>query len=242
MTKYNKKLEDAPYDAGRSKPDYPWVRGESDIGGGSKMSYADPDKLHEAYVEEVHHNAGFEINENADDDKKGLKNKLTHEERSYSSGGSSSHSDGHIDKSTLDSSMRTNVGVDNGVSVAGDSHSGAGGKMISSAQEGSFHDSVNGDTYLASDGAEIKDFKGDINHNIEGDHVVSITGNKHTILSKGEYGIHLQGGNMDVQADLGVIRFNSDVKLILSCGDGTSITLEPGKITIKSADIEFIRG
>jgi hypothetical protein len=241
MTKYNKKLEDAPYDAGRSNPDYPWVRGEADLGGGSKMTYADPDKPHESYVEEFFHNAGFEIVENADDDKKGLKNKLTHEERSYSSGGSSSHSDGHIDKSTLDSSMRTNVGIDHGMSVAGDSHTGSGGKMISSAQEGIFHDSVNGDTYLASDGAEIKDFKGDINHNIEGDYITSITGNKHTILSSGEYGIHLQGGNMDIQADTGVIRYNSDVKIIISCGDNSTITLEPGKITFKATDILFIK-
>ena len=244
MTKYNKKSEDAPYDAGRSTPDYPWVRGEADINGGSHFTYADPDKFEESYVEKFFHNAGFEITENAPDGKNGLTNKLSHEIRDYSSGGHSSHSDGQRDVATLDSSIRTNAGLDHGTSAGNDTYQGSGGKMVASHQQGSFTDSVNGDTYMASDGAEIKDFVGDINHNIEGDHITSITGNKHTMLSQGEYGVHIQGGNMDIQVDSGQYRVKSGMTLTIESGvtivlkvGGDTITLTGSGINISSAGV-----
>ena len=85
--------------------------------------------------------------------------------------------------------------------------------------------------------------------------VNSYVGNKYTIISSssngkgvGEYGIHVQDGNMDTQLDNGQYRvasakdmtFISTTKITIQVGT-SSIVMEPGKITITSADVEFVK-
>lgn len=245
--KYNKKLEKAPYDDGRSEPTYPWIRGEADINGAHKMVYADPDKFEKSYTETFDHSASFTIDENADSDKKGLRNSLKHEVRDYNSGGVSQTGEGHMDKANLQGgSERKNFKGDSGKSVTGQIYSGAGETSVSGSKDGGYnHD--NGDQYSTTSGTHVKEHTGDTFHHYEGDKAETVIGNK-VCSTTGEYALHLQSGNMDTKVDSGKIKFEAGNDIIIKSGTkitivvgSSSIVIESSKITITSGEVEFVR-
>jgi hypothetical protein len=235
--KYNRKSEKAPYDDGRSEPRYPYVRGEADILGATKTVYADPANYEKSFTETFNHDASFTINETGDDDKKGLTNSLNHEVREYSSGGTSSTSDGHRDEACLDKkgSKRQNFAGDSGVSAGGNIYSGAGETTIGGSKSGGFsHDQ--GDTYSATTGIRIFQHTGDTNIDHEGDYVNNTTGNRADLVN-GEFAMNIQGGNMDIQVDSGKFRVKSGAELIVESDVTITIKVGSNVITINQAGI-----
>lgn len=254
----NEKLPPAPYDPSNKdgdtvKPEYPWVSGETTLDGGHFIRYANPDDFEGAFTEDFRPDTGYNISRNGPEKEGGVNISLNHHVRNYASRGTSSHGDGHNDFST-EASNRSNVRQDSGSSTAGDSYSGTGGVSIAAARGGSVNDSTTGSTFMSSDGDLINEYVGDINSNYEGDLTRSISGNEHTMISSsqtgkgsGEWGLHLQDGNGDIQVEKGKFRIktvgdnlilDSTVKIIIQVGS-SSITLEPGQITVKAAAVKF---
>jgi hypothetical protein len=252
----NKKLPGAPYDDQEEdsvKPDYPWLSGEATINGGHKYRYENPDDFEGSFAEEFRPDTGFSITKNSSDDNGGVNYSLNHHVRNYASRGVSNHGDGHNDFST-EACNRENCKINKGTSVGGESYNGVGGLIIEAANKGIVRDCTTGITCNVSDGDLINEYIGDINSNYEGDLTRTISGNEHTIISSskngkgvGEWGIHLQDGNGDIQADKGKFRIktvgdnlilDSTVKIIIQVGS-SSITLEPGQITVKAAAVKF---
>jgi hypothetical protein len=252
----NKKLPGAPYDDQEEdsvKPDYPWLSGEATINGGHRYRYENPDDFEGSFTEEFRPDTGFNITKNSTDENGGVNYSLNHHVRNYASRGVSNHGDGHNDFAT-EASNRSNVRQDSGVSTAGDNFNGVGGLIIEAANKGIVRDAPKGPQVMMTDGDQINEYIGDINSNFEGDLTRTISGNEHTIISSskngkgvGEWGLHLQDGNGDIQADKGKFRIktvgdnlilDSTVKIIIQVGS-SSITLEPGQITVKAAAVKF---
>lgn len=257
--KYNKKLEEGPWDE-RKKPEYPWVRGEADVNGGTNFVYANPEKPEESSRVEFRHDGSFVANE-YDTEKKGLTNQLTHEDRSYVSGGSSKNTDGHNDVK-VHATAREDVKGDSGKSTGGDQYNGTGGKVIAGAKEGSFTNDADGNTYKTSKGDVISEHTGSEFSSLEGDRVSSVKGNKINIISDGEYQTHVQGGNMDTRVESGKLQIysgdnmthntaaqaeyrsigdmliTSDSKITIKVGS-SEIIITSGEITIKSGAVKF---
>lgn len=252
--KYNKKSEEDPRKE-RSNPEYPWVTGSVDIGGKEEINYVDPNSPETAFSHKLHYSGAFETDENAGDDKNGLKNTLNHEVRSYSSGGTSSTSDGNSDEALLNEngSKRRNYAGDDGTSTKGDRYSGAGGSNIGGTSQGGYTDH-NGDSYVNTVGNHSYNHEGDISQHFDGDHTTSTNGNMQLMLGKGEYGIHVQKGNMDIKVDEGKYKVESKSEMYLKCDSpieiqsaskitikvgSSTVVLESGQITIKSGAIKF---
>lgn len=244
MPVYNKKLMEGPTDPAREdkrEPKYPWVSGSADRNGASTYTYADPEQFDKSYIENFFHSAAFKVQENADDTKKGLENELSHESRSYNSGGSSKTTDGHQDTAALEAkgSSRENFAGDKGSSAKGQQYKGAGETSIDGSKDGGYSNH-NGDTYATTTGNRISEHTGNTASHHEGDKTSSTTGNKHSSI-KGEYGIHVQGGNMDIKVDSGKFQVKSDAvltiesvaEIILKVGEST-VTITSSGVTIKT--------
>jgi hypothetical protein len=261
VVKFNKTLENGPWgEGGRKQTEYPWVRGEADVNGGTNFTYANPKKPEDSSSVIFRHDASFTSNE-FDSDKKGLTNQLTHEKRSYISGGCSVNTDGHDDKkghATLNQDVKGDVGKTTG----GDNYDGVGGKRVGGAQEGAFENNAEGTTYKTSKGDVVSEHTGSDYSSLEGDKISSIKGNKIDIISDGEYQTHIQGGNMDTRVEIGKLQLYSGDNMIVntaaqatyrSIGDmlitsdskitikvgGSEIVMVDGEITIKSGAIKF---
>lgn len=238
-------------------PKYPYVGGEVNRLGSEKVRYENPYEPDKAFHASLEVNGSYSINQNhSEDGKEGNYYFSYGEKRSYTSGGASSSSEGSVDKASWGAS-RDNVMSDKGQSIVGDFHSGVNGNEIKVAQNNQYGDRVNGTTYKTSDGDIVEAFKGRITRDIEGSKTETISGNKLVMIAKsntddegsGEYGIHVQDGNMDTQVDGGKYRvkagnditIDSTTKITLVVG-GSSIVIEPSKITITSAAVEFVKG
>lgn len=249
----NAKSPKAYYDDGKSDPTYPYISGHADEIGGSFSRYVNPEKPKEAYEQTIRHNGGIEIYQANDEN--GLVNTINPgEQRDYISGGSSKSVEGHASNSS-DSSKETIAFLDQQIQTGGTRYVGTGDTDVGGSQNSGYrHKAVGGESYETTSGNVITHHEGDRNNNTEGDTVNTYVGNKYTIVSKssdkgvGEYGIHVQDGNMDTQLDAGKYRvfsaqdmtMISSTKLTLQVGSST-IVMEPGKITITSADVEFVK-
>ena len=251
----NAKLPDDAWTAGRSKPKYPHLYREMDALGKSIYVYRNPESPQTAFEQSTDHSGVVKTSE-VSPSYKGMVTSINYENRSYTVGGSSTQTDGHND-TNIEATDNHNVAGDAGSQVGQNRQSGTGGKVMAGTGEGSFHYDTGGHTYKASNGDIISDHTGNFHSNYEGDQVESITGNKHVIVSSGEYGITVQNGNMDIDALTGQLHIHATqtltvkstttviiegpVNLTLKSG-ASSITMTPSSIIIKSPSIQFQQG
>ena len=246
VVKFNKKLEGATWgEGGRKQTEYPWVRGEADVNGGTNFTYANPKKPEDSSSVCFRSDASFVSNE-FDSDKKGLTNGLTHEKRSYISGGSSVNTDGHVDKKSHATENKDVVG-DDGKATGGNSFDGVGGQRIGGAQQGVFENNAGGTTYKTSKGDVVSEHTGSDYSSLEGDKISSIKGNKVDVISDGEYQTHVQGGNMDTRVESGKLQIYSGDNMIVNTAAqatyrsiGDMLITSDSKITLKVGSSEII--
>lgn len=243
QTETNKKLpKPAP-----SKVDgeYPYVYAERTTNGRSYVRHDNPNKPDESFESTMHHDGSYVTNE-ISSSFKGMKTKLTHEGRDYTSGGHSTHVDGHKD---------TNVESTSNENVKGDKASGVGevryhgaNKTVGGSKEGAFEIIPGGNKHLTTVGDCLHEFEGNQSTSVKGNVVSAVNGTKVDMIN-GEYGVHVQGShNLDIRVEGGKsqifsesdMKFKSDTKITLECGT-SQIILEPGKITIRATLIEFVK-
>jgi len=258
---HNKKHPEDPRDKplgtlGAADPKYPWVGGTVDILGREDIHYADPDKPYEAFHKVLNHSGSSTITETAQNPKDALTNEFMYHKRSYAASGSSSYHEGHGEQASLVSTS-SSVAQHTGMQSGGNMYQGAGKLSISASQGGTSGCTTAGDGYTSSNGDDYNEHVGNKSNNTEGNVVDTICGDKCTVISKGsndtsgsgQYLINVQDGNMDTQVDGGKYRvkagnditIDSTTKITLVVG-GSSIVIEPSKITITSAAVEFVKG
>jgi hypothetical protein len=216
------------------KPEYPYVYEEQTLNGKKITRHDNPNKPEESFESTFNHDGSFETKQ-ISEDYKGLTTGLSHEARTYVSGGSSSHIDGNHDTS-VESTSNENV--------KGDKSSGVGKTLMTGAEravggtsEGSFHNDANGNTYKTSQGDMISEHTGSEYNSVDGDKCISISGNRIEMVD-GECSLHVQSGNMDTRVESGKAQiyslsdmtFESASKITLKVGT-TTIVISSGEIT-----------
>jgi hypothetical protein len=220
---FNKSLEDSPYDRGEATPAYGTIsHAERTWLGAAHTRHEDMTNPSQAYTEHVHHDGSFHIQEAS-----GLKNSLTIQDRSYTSGGKGTNVDGNSAQYSQENHLHSTKG-DVGSSSGGDSYKGHGGKELGGSQEGGYHHSE-GDSFHTSNGNVVHSHSGDLHTNHEGDKISSITGNDYHMVN-GEYGLNIQSGNFDVMVNSGKAQVSAAQDIVIK--SNTKITLKVGSSTI----------
>jgi hypothetical protein len=209
--------------------------------GDRNTTFADPKKPDQAYKETIRQDGTFGIEEAGN----GLRTDLTKEGRRYFQGGDGKNTDGQS-ADYNQSSKLTDVKLDTGSSSGGNSYDAQGGKKIVGAKEGTYS-GTDGDSFKTTKGNVTTTHKGDIHGTTDGDHISTVNGEYyHTVV--GEHGVNVQKGNSDTKINDGEYKvfskgnflLESETRIQLKVG-ASLITIEPSKITIKSAAIEFIQ-
>lgn len=229
---------------------YPFIGGENDLVGASHFKLAHPDYPQASCSEEMKADGSYQTME-VDKSNNAIRNQLDSGHlRHYVNAGSSKNTGGN-DAGYTQSNKQNIVARDHGKEVGNNVHDGAGGGRYFGQKGDSFYHNTGGKTYVATSSGSsgggsadhISHFECDTHSYSNGDHIHAVVGNKHVMISNGEYGIHVQKGNMDTQVDNGKIRissgsdmlFVSSSKITLQVGDcsivmdGKTITLSVGQ-------------
>ena len=245
----NKKLPKPNFDRGDSTPEYPWVHVEQDTNGRHVAKHANPEKPDESFHFTMEHNGQFKNLEipKGGGDYNGQKIEMNHDVRSLATGGASRQTNGHEDFRG-ETSHRQNIGGGALKAVVGNMFNGIGKNEVKGVVEGLFRHVTGGssaDNYSTVEGDHTQRFEGNRLEHVEGDHVTTLGANKYEILNNGEYGIHVQNGNMDTMVENGKFKIEcttdeiivkSPTKITLKVGD-SYIEITPSNITIKSQTV-----
>lgn len=251
MVDTNKKLPKHGWDDDEIVPEQGWVTGEQDILGSKNFKYANPDKPEEFSTQKVSATGSYETTQ-YDKSKKEIVTTLdVGERRGYIAGGSSQQVDGHKD-TNVESTSRENVTGDKGVSSKASYEGVTNGKY--SAISGSYYTFTVGTrseskNFCGTDGDCVQEHSGNWHEAFEKDQVQAVKKNKITMIEEGDYAIHTQKGNFDLQVSQGKLHLmtsasdliaNSNVKILLQVGQNAKVTMEPAKVKLQVGDNSYI--
>lgn len=244
------KLPSDNFSLGDTKVEYPWFSGQTDIIGNSELKHINPNKTNESFEISVNSRGSTTISEYNKENKEVKTDLSVGQLKNYVSEGQSSHADGHIDRSSK-STIRENSDGDRGVAGKTFYETATQGKVsaikefntqiVTSASESK--------SKKASYGDQIEEHSGHWHEAFEKDHVGAVSGNKITMVEKGDYAVHVQKGNFDMQVTEGKLHLmskqndliaNSNVKVLLQVGSDAKVTVEPSKIKFQVGDGSYI--
>jgi len=223
--KNNKKLPKCSVNRGDTKPKYGYVYGEADACGGGHLRYRNPAENDKTWEQTVKPSGNYQTIEHDQQQDVELHTHLhPGHTRVYVGKGHSKQIDGQHDVNG-EKTGRHEYGGDAAYNKKGDHYEGSGGKRIwgtgggvfehhtspdgggggsgGSAVGGIFGDTDSGSTDQETkhnkvvDGDTVTKNKGNHHSNREGDEVTAISGNKLTMIKKGDYATNVQGGNWD---------------------------------------------
>lgn len=181
-----------------------------------------------------------------------LSTSMSFETRSYNIGGHSFTGEAHVETYVKDTNKLTVEG-DNSREVGKNDLSAIAGQKISSALEGTVTNTGAGKsqapTYVMSEGDYSQEHSGNYYQAFEKDSVQSVRGTKMTMIEEGDYAIHTQAGNFDLQVSAGKLHLmtsadeliaNSNVKVLVQVGAQSKITVEPAKIRLEVGGGSYI--
>lgn len=243
----NKKAPQDPVEAKKANPEYPWVRGHSDENGRVFNSHSDPDKPNESYEMNMSYDASYDFKLTMlDTEHKGISSKFDNNSSNYNLQGASKTAEGGDDKYSRTGRVNTEGdthavhGGKKSLAVAESGATSFGGPIAHGVVGTSIADAyvyTSGDRTIRHDGSEFV--------HRDKDQMTTIGGTKYEVVKDGEWGLHVQSGNWDVQVDAGQGRLfvqqplliESPTKITFKVG-GSTITMEPGKITLVSDRID----
>lgn len=251
MVDTNKKLPKHGWDDDEIVPEQGWVTGEQDILGSKNFKYANPDKPEDFSTQKVSATGSYETTQYDKNKKEIVTNLCVGEIRGYTAGGCSSQTDGHKD-TCVDSTYRENVTGDKGVSSKTSYEAATNSKY--SSISGSYYTFTVGPrseskTFSGTDGDVAEEFSGHRHSAYEKDKVEAVKGNKVTMIEEGDYAIHTNKGNFDLQVSEGKLHLmtsaddliaNSNVKVLLQVGNQSKVTVEPSKVRLEVGGGSYI--
>ena len=250
MADDNKKIPPTKQDEGEVTAKAPWTTGWQDVLGNKEITYASAKDPTKYYTEKVRASGSYET-VNYDDSKSEIITKFNPgERRDYCGGGNSTQVDGHDDHN-VESTFRTNVAGDFGISSKTSYQTSTEGSIIAHNRfKKEFvvaaSDSV---SFNGSFGDQVNEHSGNWHESFEKDHVQAVTGNKITMIKEGDYAIHTQSGNYDLQVSEGQLHLmtsagnliaNSNVKVLVQVGSQSKVTVEPAKIRLEVGSGSYI--
>ena len=256
MVDTNKKLPKHGWDDEEIVPKYGTTYGQRDLLGRQELYYSNPAEPENYSYQKFDPSGSYETLQK-DKSKNEIRTTLhTGETRGYTAGSSSENTDNHKD---------IKVGATSRKDVTGDDSSAAGGKSLMISQKGKI-ESVGGfsqvftvgkknsplamtKTFNGTDGDQVCEHSGNWHEAFEQDHCAAVTGNKITMIEKGDYAVHIQKGGYDMQVSEGKLHLmssgddliaNSNVKVLLQVGTNAKVTVEPASIKLQVGDGSYI--
>ena len=242
----NKKSPQDPVDGKKSEPEYPWMSGHSDRNGRYQIAYADPDKPNQSFDQTFNHDGSNKTNLALEGKDQGVSYSLKNHSIGYSKGGTTTTSEGHSDnrcrtsRCNFEGGSQINVGGSSGTAVSQGiitaTALGSATGVVPASQADNYR-YVSGDNTVRYDGNEFV--------HRDGSSMTTIGDTKYEVVKGGEWGLHVQSGNFDIQVDSGQGRLfvqqpllvESPTKITFKVG-GSTITMEPGQITLVSDRID----
>lgn len=250
MADDNKKIPPTKQDLGEIKATSPWTTGWQDVLGNKEITYASAKEPTKYFTEKTRASGSYET-VNYDESKSEIITRFNPgERRDYCGGGNSTQVDGHDDHN-VESTFRTNVAGDFGISSKTSYQTSTEGSIIAHNRfKKEFvvaaSDSV---SFNGSFGDQVNEHSGNWHESFEKDHVQAVTGNKVTMIKEGDYAIHTQAGNFDLQVTDGKLHLmssgddliaNSNVKVLVQVGPQSKITVEQEKIKLEVGGGSYI--
>jgi hypothetical protein len=250
MDKDNKKLPDTKLCREEVTAKHPYTTGQCGMLGDSEYCFASPKEPENYFVQKTRASGSYETID-YDSSKAEIITKFNPgENRNYCAGGNSNQVDGNDDVN-IESTSRTNVAGDRGVSCKTAYHVSTEGSVIAHNRSKkefvvAASDSV---SFNGSFGDQVNEHSGNWHESFEKDHVSAITGNKITMIKEGEYAIHTQKGNFDLQVTEGQLHLmtsggdliaNSNVKVLLQVGSQSKVTIDPSSIKLQVGGGSYI--
>lgn len=177
---------------------------------------------------------------------------MSFETRSYNIGGHSFTGEAHVETYVKDTNKLTVEG-DNAKEIGGNDLLAVAKQRVKSIGGGTIENTGAGrsdaPTYRMSAGDHIQEHSGSDFRSFEKDSVQSIKGNKMTMIQEGDYAIHTQSGNFDLQVSAGKLHLmtsaddliaNSNVKVLVQVGSQSKITVDPAKIRLEVGGGSYI--
>lgn len=181
-----------------------------------------------------------------------LSTSMSFETRSYNIGGHSFTGEAHVENYVKDTNKLTVEG-DNAKEIGKNDMVAVAGQRIKSVLGGTIENTAAGrseaPTYRMSSGDHVQEHSGNDFRSFEKDSVQSVKGNKMTMIQEGDYAIHTQSGNFDLQVSEGKLHLmtssddliaNSNVKVLVQVGSQSKITVDPSKIRLEVGGGSYI--
>jgi hypothetical protein len=243
---HNKKLPVDSWSSGEIELKYPWVYGESDNLGGSFFKYRNLKEPEKNSSMTMTPSGSYETIQQ-DSERKEIRTNLNPgDTRAYTGGGASIQTDGHTDDNS-ESTRRTVTAGDVGFQGGRNLYQGFAENVIEGSKNkatftmGASESKV----YESSKGDIVSEHTGNEHKSYEGDKVTSVKGNNINMIKEGDYSLHVQSGNYDVQVEtkgriktVSDLLIQSDTKITMKVGS-SEIIIENGQITIKSGAVKF---
>lgn len=250
MVDLTPKLPKHPWDDKEIEPVYGRTFGRKGPNGECEICYSDveaPDKFSWQKMEAT----GSFSAMSADSSEKQNNTELNVGNRfSYIADGDSSQVDGHRDTNTMSTERRNCMG-DIGESGKKNMVVFTEGKV--EAIDGGHVKIVSADSSSWSGtgtyGDQVNEHSGNWHAAFEKDHVQAVKKNKITMIEEGDYAIHTQTGNFDLEVSSGKLHLmtksdnliaNSNVKVLLEVGSQSKVIVEPSKVKLQVGEGSYI--
>lgn len=181
-----------------------------------------------------------------------LSTSMSFETRGYNVGGHSFTGEAHVETYVKDTN-KTTVEGDNSKEIGKNDLLAIAGQRIKSVLGGTVENTGAGSseapTYRMSAGDHSQEHSGNYYQAFEKDTVESVKGTKMTMIQEGDYAIHTQQGNFDLQVTAGKLHLmtaaddliaNSNIKVLLQVGSQSKVTVEPAKIRLEVGSESYI--
>lgn len=229
---------------------YPWIQGSQDALGGMSISSGDPNNPEDLFEAKVAATGSTTTREYDKENKEYNLSLNVGEIRSYTAGSTSVHNDGHSDvnsestirqtskgDSSLNCKTRYTVITEGNVQAVREFC-----KEFCTSQSES-------KSFRGTFGDQVCEHSGHWHEAFEKDQVSAITKNKITMIREGDYAIHTQKGNFDLEVTSGKLHLmakgndliaNSNVKVLLEVGNQSKVTVQPASIKLQVGAASYI--
>ncbi len=245
------KLPPTRLDLKEFTPKHPWTTGQCGVLGDSCYTFASPKEPENYFVQNTRASGSYETVDFSKDKAEIITCFNPGEKRGYCGGGNSNQVDGNDDLN-IESTSRTNVMGGRGVSYQTGYETATNSKYTAIA--GSHYNFTLGPrseskNFCGTDGDCVQEHSGNWHEAFEKDQVQAVKGNKITMIEEGDYAIHTQKGDFDLQVSEGKLHLmtsaddliaNSNVKILLQVGQNAKVTVEPAKVKLQVGDGSYI--
>lgn len=250
VTNKNKKLPIDGVSDDKKVLKYGYTTGQRDILGSQTIVYANPEEPENYFRLDLEATGSYRTTEQDSSENAHTTSLNTGRTSSYTVGGETTHIDGHKD-SSCESTSRENVTGDKGVACKTNYQTSTEGSIIAhnrfkkefvvAASESK--------SFVGSYGDQVNEHSGNWHEAFEKDHVEAVSGNKISMIEKGDFAVHIQKGSYDMQVSEGKLHLmtsaddliaNSNVKVLLQVGTDAKVTVEPTKIKLQVGGGSYI--